>query len=101
MIIGIVTEVAIFCFSEYQAQLSDGCDVREGLIEAGVNRARPIAMTTLAAILALLPLALATNQAAAMQKPLAVTIISGLIIQMPLVLMIMPVLFARLGQKLR
>ncbi|MBS0231867.1 MAG: efflux RND transporter permease subunit, partial [Proteobacteria bacterium] len=101
MIIGIVTEVAIFYFSEYQALLSGGRDARAALIDAGVNRARPIAMTTMAAILALLPLALATNQAAAMQRPLAVAIISGLIIQMPLVLLIMPVLFSRLGRTFR
>ena len=61
MIVGIVTEVAIFYFSEYQ-DLSRGRGTSPGdaLIEAGVNRMRPIAMTTLAAILALLPLALAS-----------------------------------------
>ena len=78
----------------------DRHDANEALIDAGVNRVRPIAMTTLAAVLALLPLALATNQAAAMQQPLAIAIISGLIIQMPLVLLIMPVLFRRLGPSL-
>ena len=100
MVIGIVTEVAIFYFSEYETLLAEGHDATAALIDAGVNRARPIAMTTLAAILALLPLALATNQAAAIQQPLAIAIISGLIIQMPLVLIIMPVLFRRLGSKL-
>lgn len=49
MIIGIVTEVAIFYFSEYQA-LSRTMERREALIEAGKNRMRPIAMTTLAAL---------------------------------------------------
>ena len=100
MVIGIVTEVAIFYFSEYQTLLAEGRDANEALINAGVNRARPITMTTLAAILALLPLALASNQAAAMQQPLAIAIISGLIVQIPLVLFIMPVLFRRLGPRL-
>jgi type II secretory pathway component PulF len=45
--------------------------VVEGLILAGKNRMRPIAMTTLAAILALMPLALGIGQGAAMQQPLA------------------------------
>lgn len=92
MIIGIVTEVAIFYFSEFQ-ELRDGRDRRAALIEAGKNRARPIAMTTFAAILTLMPLALAIGQGSAMQQPLAVAIISGLLIQLPLVLLVMPVLF--------
>jgi len=49
-------------------------------------------MTTLATILALLPLALAIGQGSAMQQPLAIAIISGLIFQMPLVLIVLPVL---------
>jgi len=53
-------------------------------------------MTTLAAILALMPLALGIGQGSAMQQPLAVAIISGLIVQMPLVLLVMPIVFSAL-----
>ncbi len=53
---------------------------------------RPIAMTTLAAILALLPLALGIGQGAAMQQPLAIAILSGLIVQFPVVLTVLPAL---------
>ena len=63
------------------------------LVEAGQNRMRPIAMTTLAAILTLLPLALAIGQGSSMQQPLAVAIISGLVVQLPLVLLVMPSVF--------
>src|SRR5882672_1190831 len=66
---------------------------RESLIAAGQNRMRPITMTTLAAILTLLPLAFALGQGSEMQQPLAIAIISGLIVQLPLVLGVMPVLF--------
>jgi multidrug efflux pump subunit AcrB len=55
---------------------------------------RPITMTTLAAILTLLPLAFALGQGSEMQQPLAIAIISGLIVQLPLVLCVMPVLFS-------
>jgi multidrug efflux pump subunit AcrB len=51
-------------------------------------------MTTLAAILTLLPLALAIGQGSAMQQPLAIAIIAGLMLQLPLVLLVMPVLFS-------
>jgi CzcA family heavy metal efflux pump len=100
MVIGIVTEVAIFYFSEYQALIEEGADRCAALVDAGVNRMRPIAMTTLAAILALLPLALALGQGSAMQQPLAIAIIAGLVVQMPLVLVVMPVLFERIGGRL-
>jgi multidrug efflux pump subunit AcrB len=93
MIVGIVTEVAIFYVSEFQGLVRDeGVPLEEALQAAGRNRLRPIAMTTIAAILALLPLAFAIGQGSAMQQPLAVAIISGLIVQMPLVLLVLPVL---------
>ncbi|OIQ83229.1 cobalt-zinc-cadmium resistance protein CzcA [mine drainage metagenome] len=92
MIVGIVTEVAIFYFSEYQS-IEHGMDRESALIEAGKNRMRPIAMTTIAAILTLLPLAFAIGQGSQMQQPLAIAIISGLIVQLPLVLLVMPVLY--------
>lgn len=92
MIIGIVTEVAIFYFSE-QREVSGHFKGVDALVEAGKNRMRPIAMTTLAAILTLLPLAFAIGEGSEMQQPLAIAIISGLLVQLPLVLVVMPVLY--------
>ncbi|TAL70957.1 MAG: efflux RND transporter permease subunit [Burkholderiaceae bacterium] len=97
MIIGIVTEIAIFYFSEYR-DLIDKMPFREALIAAGKNRMRPIAMTTIAAILTLLPLAFAIGQGSAMQQPLAVAIIAGLAVQLPLVLIVMPVFYSFFGK---
>jgi multidrug efflux pump subunit AcrB len=91
MIIGIGTEMSIFLVSEYTA-LAQTMPPREALREASHNRLRPIAMTTLAAILTLMPLALAIGQGSAIQQPLAIAIIAGLILQFPLVLLGMPVL---------
>ncbi|HUW98101.1 MAG TPA: efflux RND transporter permease subunit [Acidiferrobacter sp.] len=88
MVVGIVTEVAIFYYSEYHELRGD--DIAERLIEAGKNRLRPIVMTTLATILALLPLALGWGQGSAMQQPLAIAIISGLLVQVPLSLVVLP-----------
>ncbi|BBP05987.1 multidrug ABC transporter [Sulfuriferula plumbiphila] len=98
MIIGIVTEVAIFYFSEYRDLIRE-MPFPQALIEAGKNRMRPIAMTTFAAILTLLPLAFAIGQGSAMQQPLAVAIIAGLAVQLPLVLLVMPVLYWLLAGK--
>jgi multidrug efflux pump subunit AcrB len=91
MIIGIGTEMAIFFVSEY-TELADAMPPRQALREASRNRLRPITMTTLAAILTLLPLALAIGQGSAIQQPLAIAIVAGLLLQYPLVLLAMPVL---------
>ena len=92
MILGIATEMAIFYVSEYQ-ELEKTMPPRQALYDAALNRLRPIAMSTLAMILALLPLALAIGGAGdQMQQPLAVAIIAGIIVQLPLVLLAMPVL---------
>lgn len=94
MIIGIVTEVAIFYYSEYV----DLPESPNRFIEAGLNRMRPIAMTTFAAILALAPLALGIGEGSAMLQPLAIAIVSGLFFQLPLVLIVLPVLLAVVRQ---
>jgi len=91
MIIGIGTEMAIFYVSEYE-ELARHMAAVEAVREASRNRLRPITMTTLAAILTLLPLALAIGQGSGIQQPLAIAIIAGLLLQYPLVLLAMPVL---------
>ncbi len=91
MIVGIATEMAIFFVSEF-THLRETRGLHNALLTAASNRLRPIAMTTLAAILTLLPLALDLGQGAGMQQPLAIAIISGLLVQFPLVLLALPVL---------
>lgn len=98
MILGIMTEVSIFYFSEYQHLCKEGMDRFEALVEAGRARLRPILMTTVAAILALFPLALAIGQGSEMQQPLAIAIIAGLLVQMPLVLVAIPSIYRLLGR---
>jgi multidrug efflux pump subunit AcrB len=91
MIIGIGTEMAIFYVSEFE-ELAHHMPAREATREASRNRLRPITMTTLTAILTLMPLALAIGQGSGIQQPLAIAIIGGLLLQFPLVLVAMPVL---------
>ena len=90
MILGIVTEIAIFYFAELKSNAQ--YNINE-LSEAGIMRMRPILMTSIITILALLPLALGIGVGAAMQQPLAIAIIFGLILGVPLVLFVMPALY--------
>ena len=92
MIVGIATEMAIFLVSEYQA-LEEVMPPRQALYQAALNRLRPITMSTLAMILALLPLGAAISGSGdQMLQPLAIAIIAGIFVQLPLVLLAMPVL---------
>lgn len=92
MVIGIVTEVAVFFFAEVDTR----SEVTPGdLRHAAHMRLRPILMTSTIAILALSPLALGLGTGSAMQRPLAITIIAGLVVAVPLVLLVMPLLFLR------
>jgi multidrug efflux pump subunit AcrB len=88
MIVGIVTETAIFFFAEAQSA------ERHELVRAGKARLRPVLMTAIIAILALMPLALGMGAGAQMQAPLAIAIISGLLAEIPLVLVVMPGIYA-------
>ncbi len=92
MIVGIATEMAIFLVSEYQT-LAQTLPPRQALCRAALDRLRPITMSTIAMILALLPLGAAISGSGdQMLQPLAIAIIAGAIVQLPLVLLVLPVL---------
>ena len=90
MTVGIVAELAVFYFAELDTTVAVPVDL---LVSAGRRRLRPILMTTLIAILALLPLALGIGSGAEMQAPLAIAIIAGLVGALPLVLLALPALY--------
>ena len=96
MIIGNVTEVAIFYYSEYAALPAD-TEPHRRLTDAGRHRLRAITMTTLAAVLALAPLALDLGHTAGLLRPMAIAIIAGLAVQLPLVLFVLPMFLALFG----
>jgi len=94
MIVGIATEMAIFLASEYQMLLKS-MPPQRAIFEAALNRLRPITMSSLAMILALLPLGAAISGSGdQMLQPLAIAIMSGTVVQLPLVLLAMPVLIS-------
>lgn len=65
----------------------------EAVIEAGRSRLRPILMTTLTTVLAMVPLGLALGEGAELQQPLAVTIIFGLSTSSIFTLFFVPVVY--------
>ena len=93
MIIGIVAENAIFLIHYIQLFKKQGMPLQTALIEAGKVRIRPIIMTTLAAVLALTPLAIGLGAGAQMQQPLALAVIGGFSLSALLLLFLLPVFY--------
>jgi len=93
MIIGIVAENAIFVMHKVQALQRQGVGIDDALVEASRMRARPILMTTLAAVFALLPLSMGIGAGAQLQQPLAIAVIGGFSLSSILLLFGLPLLY--------
>lgn len=100
MLIGIVVTNAIVLLDRVIHKEREGLSTRDALLEAAGTRLRPILMTALATIGALLPLALGYESAGIISKGLAVTVIGGLTSSTLLTLLIVPIVYEAL-MKLR
>jgi multidrug efflux pump subunit AcrB len=95
MLIGIVVTNAIVLIDLVNQYRAQGLGVVEAVVEGGRHRLRPILMTALATIFALLPMALGiTGEGGFIAKPLAVVVIGGLISSTLLTLLLVPTLYA-------
>ncbi|WP_433707515.1 efflux RND transporter permease subunit [Paenibacillus illinoisensis] len=94
MLIGIVVTNAIVLIDRVIHMEKDGMSTREALLEAGATRLRPILMTALATIGALLPLVTGLEESAGIiSKGLGITVIGGLISSTLLTLVIVPIVY--------
>ncbi len=93
MLAGIVVNNGIV-FVDYANRLyADGMEKREALVTAGRHRIRPILMTALTTIIALLTTCLDSSANASMMQPMAVTVVGGLVYATLLTLYFVPVLY--------
>lgn len=90
MIVGIISENAIFTFLQFRETFMDTGNVNQSLIYSISTRLRPKLMTALGAIIALLPLAIGIGTGSELHQPLAIAVIGGFIIAMPLLLVVLP-----------
>ncbi|MDO9395364.1 MAG: efflux RND transporter permease subunit [Herbiconiux sp.] len=94
MLIGIVVTNAIVLVDLVNQYRARGLPVREALIEGASRRLRPILMTALATIFALLPMAVGlTGHGGFISQPLAIIVIGGLVSSTLLTLIVLPVLY--------
>jgi len=90
MLVGIVVNNAIVLIDAINRFRRAGVEKRDAVIRAGHVRLRPILMTTLTTVLALLPMALAWGEGAELRSPLAITVASGLTLCTLLTLVVIP-----------
>jgi multidrug efflux pump subunit AcrB len=94
LLVGVVVRNGILLVDSADRRRRDGAAVAAAVTGAGAERLRPILMTTLAAIGALLPLAVGFGRDAAMLRPLAIAVIGGLTTSTALTLVLIPALYA-------
>ena len=93
MLTGIVVSNAIVLLDYINKLRERGMEREEAILKAGPTRLRPILMTSLVTILAMLPLALGIGEGGETQAPLATVVIGGLISSTILTLVILPVIY--------
>jgi len=94
MLGGIVVNNAILIVDQAGRLCAEGSEVHEALVEAGRRRLRPILMTTLTTILALLPLAFGIGEGADAQAPLARAVVGGLTGSSLISLLLIPAVYS-------
>ena len=97
ILIGLVTKNAILIVEFANQIRQQGMAAGAAIIESSVLRLRPILMTTVATILAALPLALATGAGAAGRRHIGLVVIGGLVVSILLTLFIVPVCYSFLS----
>jgi multidrug efflux pump subunit AcrB len=98
MVVGIVAKNGILLLDADQRFRQLGFSEEESMIQAGRRRLRPIAMTALATIAGMLPLAMAIGSGSQMLQPLAVAVIGGLLSSIMLSLILTPAIHFYLGR---
>jgi HAE1 family hydrophobic/amphiphilic exporter-1 len=93
LLMGMVGKNAVLLVDFANSAVKEGKSADEALIEAGEKRLRPILMTTIAMVFAMLPLALGDGLGSETKAPMSIAIIGGLLSSMFLTLLVVPVMY--------
>jgi HAE1 family hydrophobic/amphiphilic exporter-1/multidrug efflux pump len=93
MLIGLVTKNGILIVEFANQKQREGMDKLSAILEASVQRLRPILMTSLATALGALPIALSLGAASTSRVPLGVVVVGGILFSLILTLLIVPTVY--------
>jgi hydrophobic/amphiphilic exporter-1 (mainly G- bacteria), HAE1 family len=96
MLMGLVAKNAILLVDYTNTLRRRGMSRREALIEAGPTRLRPILMTTMVLVFAMIPLALKLGDGAESRSPMAIVVLGGMITSTLLTLIMVPCIYTYL-----
>lgn len=98
MLVGIAVNDSIILVDAINQLKRQGMSRKEAIIAAGQRRIRPIIMTSLTTILALVPLTIGFGEGAALRAPMALAVIGGLVTSTALTLIVIPCVYLKLDQ---
>ncbi len=93
MLAGIAVNDSIILVDAINQFKSKGHSLKDSIMNAGENRIRPIIMTSITTILALLPLTIGFGESASLRSPMAIAVIAGLITSTILTLVVIPCVY--------
>jgi HAE1 family hydrophobic/amphiphilic exporter-1 len=99
MLAGIAVNDSIILVDRINKNRQEGLDIKSAIIKAGQMRIRPIIMTSVTTILALLPLTIGIGEAAALRAPMAIAVIGGLLSSTALTLIVIPCVYRLMAGK--
>ncbi|PKK93892.1 MAG: AcrB/AcrD/AcrF family protein [Tenericutes bacterium HGW-Tenericutes-6] len=99
ILIGVVVNNGIVLIDYINKLREQGKMIKEAIVEAGETRLRPIFMTALTTVLALLTLAIGFGEGSELLQPMAITAIGGLIYATLLTLVVVPTIYALFNRK--
>lgn len=93
MLVGIAVNNSIILVDRINQLKAGGAPLADAIVEAGQQRIRPIIMTTLTTILALLPMTFSFGEGASLRSPMAIAVIGGLVTSTVMSLMVIPCVY--------
>lgn len=93
MLVGIAVNNSIILVDRINQLKADGTGLTDAIVQAGQQRIRPIIMTTLTTILALLPMTFSFGEGASLRSPMAIAVIGGLVTSTLMSLMVIPCVY--------
>ena len=90
MLMGVIVNGAIIMVDKIDLLIKSGVPVQQAVVEGTASRLRPILMTTLTTILALVPLALGLGEGGELMQPMGIVVFGGLLLGTLVTLVLVP-----------